>query len=108
VVSMGGYNTVCEILASKSPGLIVPRVRPRLEQAIRAEALAARTHLTLLRLDVADAAALTGWLARAVKQPDLPHTIDLDGLARVPGLAADLVDAMPLPFLVQDECRATA
>ncbi len=36
VVAMGGYNTFCEILSFDKPSLIVPRVRPRLEQAIRA------------------------------------------------------------------------
>ena len=37
VVAMGGYNTFCEILSFDKPALVVPRVRPRLEQAIRAE-----------------------------------------------------------------------
>ncbi|MFO1038792.1 MAG: glycosyltransferase [Geminicoccaceae bacterium] len=37
VVGMGGYNTFCEILSFGKPALLVPRVRPRLEQYIRAE-----------------------------------------------------------------------
>ena len=37
VVAMGGYNTFCEVLSFDKPALIVPRVKPRLEQAIRAE-----------------------------------------------------------------------
>jgi predicted glycosyltransferase len=36
VVSMGGYNTVCEILSFDKPALVVPRVVPREEQLIRA------------------------------------------------------------------------
>jgi predicted glycosyltransferase len=36
VVAMGGYNTFCEILSFDKRALIVPRTRPRLEQAIRA------------------------------------------------------------------------
>ena len=36
IVAMGGYNTFCEILSFDKPALIVPRVRPRLEQYIRA------------------------------------------------------------------------
>lgn len=36
VVAMGGYNTFCEVLSFDKPALIVPRTRPRLEQAIRA------------------------------------------------------------------------
>lgn len=37
VVGMGGYNTFCEILSFDNPALLVPRVVPRREQAIRAE-----------------------------------------------------------------------
>jgi predicted glycosyltransferase len=36
VVGMGGYNTFCEVLSFDKPTLIVPRVKPRLEQYIRA------------------------------------------------------------------------
>ncbi len=36
VVSMGGYNTVCEILSFDKPALVVPRIVPREEQLIRA------------------------------------------------------------------------
>lgn len=39
VVSMGGYNTVCEILTLRKPALIVPRTVPREEQLIRARVL---------------------------------------------------------------------
>jgi predicted glycosyltransferase len=39
VVSMGGYNTVCEIISQKKPLLIVPRTVPRVEQLIRAQVL---------------------------------------------------------------------
>ncbi|WP_134681574.1 glycosyltransferase family protein [Paracoccus ravus] len=36
VVAMGGYNTFCEILSFDRPAVIVPRLQPRREQAIRA------------------------------------------------------------------------
>jgi predicted glycosyltransferase len=39
VVSMGGYNTVCEILSQGKPSLIIPRENPRREQLIRAQVL---------------------------------------------------------------------
>ena len=42
VVSMGGYNTLCEIASQKKPSLIVPRVVPREEQLIRAQVLCAQ------------------------------------------------------------------
>lgn len=38
VVAMGGYNTFCEILSFDKPAAIAPRVTPRLEQYIRAQA----------------------------------------------------------------------
>jgi predicted glycosyltransferase len=39
VISMGGYNTICEILTQQTPALIIPRQSPRKEQLIRAQRL---------------------------------------------------------------------
>jgi predicted glycosyltransferase len=36
VVSMGGYNTICEILSAGKPAVVVPRIRPSQEQLVRA------------------------------------------------------------------------
>jgi predicted glycosyltransferase len=41
VISMGGYNTFCEILTQRTPALIIPRESPRLEQLIRAQCMQA-------------------------------------------------------------------
>ncbi|MGB9440292.1 MAG: glycosyltransferase [Desulfobacterales bacterium] len=38
VVSMGGYNTLCEILGQGTVSLVIPRETPRQEQIIRARA----------------------------------------------------------------------
>ena len=38
VVSMGGYNTLCEILSQGTLSLVIPRETPRKEQIIRARA----------------------------------------------------------------------
>lgn len=40
VVTMGGYNTISEVLQTGAPALVVPRVRPSAEQLIRATDLA--------------------------------------------------------------------
>ncbi len=37
VISMGGYNTLCEILSQGTVALLIPRETPRMEQLIRAE-----------------------------------------------------------------------
>jgi len=42
IVSMGGYNSVCEALAVARPLVIVPRATHKIEQQIRAETLAAQ------------------------------------------------------------------
>ena len=42
VVSMGGYNTVCELACAGAKALLVPRKHPRKEQWLRARLLAAR------------------------------------------------------------------
>ncbi|MFC1896795.1 glycosyltransferase family protein [Thermodesulfobacteriota bacterium] len=39
VVTMGGYNTLCEILSLRTVSLIIPREHPRKEQLIRAQVL---------------------------------------------------------------------
>src|SRR5439155_2939392 len=39
VIAMGGFNTVCEVLAFEKTALIVPRVAGGHEQLIRAERL---------------------------------------------------------------------
>ena len=88
VVSMGGYNSVCEILSCQRPALIVPRVEPRREQLIRAEALSRRgllrmvhpAHLTPTRL----LAEVQGLLERP---PHRLGALAMDGLA---GAAAEL------------------
>lgn len=38
IISMGGYNTVCEIISQATPCLIIPREKPRKEQLLRAQA----------------------------------------------------------------------
>jgi len=89
VVAMGGYNTVCELLCSESRTLVVPRVVPRREQAIRAERLQALGLLDVLPLERLSAHAIDAWL-----RDDPPRCtaarIDRSGLTRLPELVAEL------------------
>ena len=87
VVSMGGYNTVCELLALGKRALIVPRVAPRREQLVRARRLAARGVVDMLHPESADPAALARWLASAPSASPRPRgAVDLGGLRRIPRL----------------------
>jgi predicted glycosyltransferase len=91
VISMGGYNSVCELLATGRPGLVVPRVRPRQEQRIRAERMAALGVLDWIHPDALTPDALSDWLARAPATESTPATpIDFHGLGRLPRLTLDL------------------
>jgi predicted glycosyltransferase len=58
VVSMAGYCTVAEVLASGKPALLVPRGTPREEQLNRARWLAAAGRVDMLDPDAADPAEL--------------------------------------------------
>ena len=51
VVSMGGYNTVCEIVSQAKPFLILPRTVPREEQLIRAQVLCSQGFCDYLHPD---------------------------------------------------------
>lgn len=87
VVAMGGYNTVCELLANAERPLIVPRVTPRTEQLIRAQRLADRGLVDVLHPDRLTPGALAHWLEAGRSTPRPPtRPVDLCGLARVPGL----------------------
>ena len=92
VVSMGGYNSVCELLAAGSRTLIVPRVTPREEQLLRAERLAERGLLDYCHPDELTGDVIGSWLATAVSTPaPVGMPVDLDGLSRVPQLADRLL-----------------
>ncbi len=51
VLSMGGYNTLCEVMTVAPRSVVVPRVAPRREQIIRARALEAFGIVHVLPLD---------------------------------------------------------
>ncbi|MGH2542368.1 MAG: glycosyltransferase family protein, partial [Ardenticatenaceae bacterium] len=88
VIAMGGYNTACEILSFERHALIVPRVRPRHEQLIRAQRLRDLGLLEMLHPDELNPRALTQWLFRDKGSvPPMREQVDLEGLTRLPHLA---------------------
>ncbi|MDQ2987098.1 MAG: glycosyl transferase family 28 [Armatimonadota bacterium] len=78
IVSMGGYNTVCEILANRKQALIVPRSKPRLEQTIRAERLAARNAVTALPMEQLSSDSISEYLNKRSNEGK-EMNIDLNG-----------------------------
>ena len=96
VVSMAGYNSACEIVASGRRALLVPRTWPRLEQRIRATRLAELGLVDVLPADELAGERLAQWLSAAVTEPGTTASaaraeIDTGGLHRVPELATELI-----------------
>lgn len=83
VITMGGYNSVAEVLASDTPALVIPREKPRAEQLIRAHALAECGALEVMTNDELSALSLSRWLSAAVGQKVDRSHIDGDGLTGV-------------------------
>lgn len=48
VVSMGGYNSICEILSLRKQAIVIPRTTPRQEQLIRANVLSRQGFIDML------------------------------------------------------------
>jgi predicted glycosyltransferase len=92
VISMGGYNTICEILSLGKRAIVVPRVHPVQEQWIRAERMAklgcfqtihphCLTPNTLIQ-------QLQTQLQASVTEPVLSPAIDLNALPRITQMLA--------------------
>jgi predicted glycosyltransferase len=91
LVTMGGYNSVCEALAHGRPTLIVPREWPRREQAIRAERLQALGLADVLPWGELSPDALRYWLTGPrTAMPDT--TVHFTALGRVTTLVAELLN----------------
>jgi len=69
VVSMGGYNTVCESACAGARALIVPRTVPRKEQLVRASLLAERRAVRFLRPEQATPEALVRAVLEGLEAP---------------------------------------
>lgn len=87
IVSMGGYNTFCEILSFDKRALLVPRCRPRREQQIRA-ARAAELGLTdMLDPSAADDPRIMARALRSLPGRPLPSAqaaaMNLNGLEAI-------------------------
>ncbi len=84
VISMGGYNTVCEILSMRKNSLIIPRETPRLEQTIRAKILQERGLASYLPWSQLSPDALheciTTMLANAEEQKQRIEDFSMTGL----------------------------
>jgi predicted glycosyltransferase len=108
-VSMGGYNTVCEVLTAGVPALVVPRIFPRREQHIRARRLEARgliqvltsTSLNADTLSAAVRSSLAGSKGRYVP-------VALDGVGRTADYLLSLLPDSVAPSSTSQAFRDAA
>lgn len=96
VVSMSGYNTVCELLSLRKRAILVPRVRPVAEQWIRAERL---EDLGLMRAMHPDTLTADNLAAAVREELDLANVVryprnhlDMNGLDRICESLGELLD----------------
>ncbi len=83
VVTMGGYNTLCEVLSRGRRAIVVPRVNPRREQLLRAERFRDLGLVRMIHPDDLDPDRLARVLEEelaAVGAP--PPRLDFNGLER--------------------------
>jgi predicted glycosyltransferase len=83
LITMGGYNSTLEAVSFEKPALVVPRVRPRQEQWIRAERFSALGLLDVLHPDELLPQRLSAWLSLERPRPRSCEVVDLGGLPRV-------------------------
>jgi predicted glycosyltransferase len=91
---MGGYNTLTEAAASGVSTVCVPRVEPRREQLIRAQAFARRGLLTLVEPRELEPGVLGAKIEAALEpqtRSERPAPeLDLDGARRAAGHLLEL------------------
>jgi predicted glycosyltransferase len=100
VVSMGGYNSVCELLSSDTPAIVVPRVWPRKEQLIRARALSKRGLLRMIHPSRLTPERLRDEIDGMLEAPQTARVrLPLDGLSAVTAELEALLRAPARPVL---------
>ena len=84
VVSMAGYNTVCELLSSCRRAILVPRAEPVREQLIRARLFAAQGLFEIVEPQDLTPDTLIKKVLAALKPAAVPRApFQLDGLPRI-------------------------
>lgn len=83
VVSMAGYNTICEIFTAAKPAVIVPRIKPSQEQLIRSERMNNLGLLKSINPENLSPQTLMTQLIQVLKNTQKPKNIDLEGLPKI-------------------------
>ena len=85
VVTMAGYNSLCEVLQYRKKALVVPRAGPSAEQRMRSQLFSRRSLVLTLDPDDLSAESMAGGLFRLATEdavPDPANIPPLDGAKR--------------------------
>jgi predicted glycosyltransferase len=110
VVAMGGYNTICEILTTGRPAVIMPRIKPSHEQLIRAT----RMHqLGLFQAVHPEQLSPTKLMQSVLHQLQHDHlrpslSLDLDAMSRIGKHMLDLTQQKQSKTLVDHKIISLA
>ncbi|TWT40449.1 MurG-like transferase [Phycisphaerae bacterium RAS1] len=102
IVSMGGYNTMCEVASVRKPMLVIPRVKPRLEQLMRARLWERLGAARCLPPDELTPQVLTQRVMQMLAAEDGPMRHELDMAA------LEFVEQRFSQFFAEEPSRATA
>lgn len=93
VITMAGYNSICEILSLKKKALVIPREGPRAEQKMRSQIFAERGLVDVLYPNELSAAKIAARVVANLEQGDIPvqdeASIDTGGASYVARLFAE-------------------
>ena len=100
VVTMGGYNTISEVLQTGVPALVIPRVRPSEEQLIRATQLVDLGLTEMLHPDTITPERMWNAVQQMMARPRRPiDGSDYRGAERTADLLVELANSEQPPVL---------
>src|SRR5262249_49119721 len=115
VVTMGGYNSLCEVTGSGTRALVIPRTSPRTEQLLRGQAFARLGLVDLLLLEHTTPADLREAVKHALTHKhdrrgecQTPHpcmagvSVLQNGLDRLVPILVDLLSSVALPSVGEE------
>jgi predicted glycosyltransferase len=114
VVSMGGYNSTCELLTLRKRAILVPRVKPSQEQWIRAERLALQGLVRAIHPNNLTPKLLMDTVREELGRTNVHHSrlyqIDMGGLPRISESISELLYDCDtkLPIRLRSSSRSVA
>ena len=97
-ISQAGYNTILDLLEARAAAVVIPFAAEReTEQSLRAEGLAARGVLELIRETELSPETLARAIDRAISRPPAMIPIATGGARRTAALIAEMIHKRGLP-----------